>query len=64
VLTVIVSTLGTLTVLDTVGRVQPEMYAEIPDSTQTTRGQVVLEIAKPAPTITGNVILKLAPPVN
>ncbi|MCA9477867.1 MAG: hypothetical protein KC535_01840 [Nanoarchaeota archaeon] len=56
VLTVIVSTLGTLTVLDSANKVNA---APVPvGNTQVSSGQVSLQIASPPPT--GQVILQIA----
>ena len=60
VLTVIVSALGTLTVLDTVDNAQFPVVQASGESNKA-QGQVTLTIAKPAPTVTGRVILNLLP---
>ena len=57
VLTVIVSTLGTLTVLDSVQKVNAEPVPV--GNTQVSSGHVTLKIASPPPT--GQVTLNIAP---
>ena len=59
VLTVVISALGTLTVLDTVSQTHAPMYQEAPDATTNVEGQVRLNIVKPEPPVTGQVILDI-----
>lgn len=60
VLTVIVSALGTLTVLDTVGQRQfTTVPTPAPDQSNSAQGQVTLNIVQPPPSVTGKVTLDL-----
>lgn len=61
VLTIIVSALGTLTVLDSVSKVdvQQNSVPAIRENANTATGQVSLKIKEPDPVVTGNVILNL-----
>lgn len=61
VLTVLVSALGTMTVLDSVERAQEPVFMETPGSSNSVQGKVTLTIAQPAPPVTGKVILELLP---
>ncbi len=61
VLTVIVSALGTLTVLDTVERTQVPSFEGAPDGTQVVQGKVTLRVSEPEEPVpvTGRVVLNL-----
>ena len=59
VLTVVVSALGTLTVLDTVEQTRLPAIQEAPDATTNVEGRVRLGIAELEPPVTGQVILDI-----
>lgn len=58
-LTILVSTLGTLTVMDSVNKAETGTAPVLDQAETTGSGKVILKIKEPAPVITGQVILNI-----